>query len=431
MINKILEMLNNNKEISAWTLSESLNSSKELFYIKDRLDMNRRADTHEFKVKVYVDFEDGGEKYKGHASIEFGASTSPEEAQNKINDAIFSAKFVKNKWYDLPANTENDYVKNTKFNNLDELTKLGGEIHKALFKDYGTKSKVNSCEVFAIEGSRRVITSKGTDVEYPYSEFTFEIVTDCDTGKEPVEIFNGYYLTHIDIARIEEIVHKQLKETEGRSEAVRNEKLENQRVIISGDAVEELLSYYLAHASDSRIYSGTSLAKHGEIFGSADAVQKLNIRINPTLACSIDASPVDSEGKILNNYILFDDSKVANIQTSARFSHYLGVPNIGSASTFEVEGGELPLSDFMRGDYIEILAFSSFIVEPSTGDFGGEFRLAKVVKNGTESYITGGSISENIMKIGDRMRFSKELAERRRSIAPKAIIIDGITVAGE
>lgn len=52
------------------------------------------------------------------------------------------------------------------------------------------------------------------DVEYPSNKFTFEIVTDCNIGDEPVEIFNGYDLTSIDYSKIEEIVDKQLLETE-------------------------------------------------------------------------------------------------------------------------------------------------------------------------------------------------------------------------
>lgn len=431
MINKIIKILQNNNKISAWTLSEKIDSSMELFFIKDKLDINRSADTHEFDIRVYVDFEENGEKYRGHATIAVGTSANEDEIKAKIEDAVFSAGFVKNKWYDLPVNADNTYEPNVKFNNLSDLKERYGEVHSALFRDYGTESKVNSCEIFAIEGSRRVVTSKGTDVSYPYSEFTFEIVTDSDKGAEPVEIFNGYYLTHIDIAHIEEIVKRQLEETEGRSKAVRNPKLENRRVIISGDAVEEFISYYLDHASDARIYSGISLAKLGEVFGDPSAAQKINIRINPSLSCSKDARPVDGEGKILSAYTLYKDSVVENIRTTARFSHYLNIPNIGSASTFEADGGDTSIAEYMQGDYIEILAFSSFIVEPSTGDFGGEFRLAKMVENGKTSYITGGSISENIMKIGSKLRFSKELTERRSSISPKALIIEGITVAGE
>ena len=75
------------------------------------------------------------------------------------------------------------------------------------------------------------------------------------------------------------------------------------------------------------------------------------------------------------------------------------------------------------------LIFSSFLMDPTTGDFGGEFRLAKIVENGKETFITGGAISENVYEIQNEMLFSKELLTYKSSIAPKAIILNNITVS--
>lgn len=244
------EHQNPDRPISDWTISEIQNRATELFFIEDRLDLNRSVRTHEFSVSVYTDFTEDEVKYRGHASCIVGISDHPEEIEKKIEYALFSASFVKNKWYDLPVNHAVNHgetaVEMTRFENIADLETRFEEVHNIIYADYGFASKVNSCEIFAIEGTRRVITSKGTDVRYPYSEFTFEVVTDCNAGDEPVEIFNGYYLTHIDSEQIREIIKKQLLETEGRSKATRNRKLENQRVILSGDAVEDFLSFYIS-----------------------------------------------------------------------------------------------------------------------------------------------------------------------------------------
>ncbi len=430
MIEQIRELLNRD-DISAWTIAEEKYSSSELFFIRENLDMNRLAEVHEFRVCVYVDFEQADEKYKGDAVFLVGISDSKEEIQKKIDDAVFSAGFVKNKWYDLPCNDETKYLTLKAFENRKELQEKYDEIHRTIYKSYPYSAKVNSCEIFSREGFCRVITSKGTDITYPHGEFFFELVTDSNEGEEPIEIFNDYSLTHIDIAEIEKIVDKQLMETDGRSRAIRNRKLEDQRVIISGDAVEEFFFFYVDQASDSWIYQGGSRAKLHENFLSPDAQEKLNIRMNPALENSIYAKPVDREGKILSGYTLYEAGKVQNLRTSARYSHYMGIENMGSCSTFEMDGGKNSLSDYLKGDYIEILAFSSFIMDPTTGDFGGEFRLAKWVKDGEIHFITGGAISENIFKIQNQMHFSKELEQRKYSITPKAIILDNVTVSGQ
>ena len=429
MIYKIKKLLEENSKISAWLINENTSSSSELFFIKDKLDMNRSCDTTEYSVNVYVDFKEGETLYKGDSLFVINPNDSLEEIKSKINDAVFSAGFVKNKWYDLPTNKTNDIQELKAYKNLSMLKDNYKEIYNVFFKDYKYESKVNSCEIFSVEGKKHVITSKGTDVSYPYSRFIFEIVTDCETGKEPVEIFNGYYLTNIDLELIENIINKQLIETQGRSKAERNKKLENKRVIISGDAVEEFLSFYLSQATDSMIYQQVSKAKLNENFFNKDSKEKLTITINPTLDTSINAKPVDEEGKILNSYILYEDGVVKNLRTSAMYSQYLNVENVGKANTFEVKGGSVSLNEYLKEDYIEILAFSSFLMDPTTGDFGGEFRLAKIVENGKETFITGGAISENVYDIQNEMFFSKELFTYKSSIAPKAIILNNITVS--
>lgn len=430
MLLEIKKLLENNTKISAWVINENISSSSELFFIKDKLDMNRACDTKEYHISIYVDFKENDILYKGDSIVVVSASDSIEEIQTKINDAVFYAEFVKNKWYDLPTNESNVIKGINSFKNLSILKKDYETIFNVFFKDYGYESKVNSCEIFAIEGLKRVISSKGTDVSFPYSRFIFELVTDCETGFEPVEIFNGYYLTEIDLELIEVLIKKQLSETYERSKAIRNEKLENKRVIISGNAVEEFLKFYIDQATDSSIYQKISKAKLNENFFN-NSKEKLNIVMNPYLSSSINSMPVDAQGKILKPYVLYEDGVLKNLRTSARFSHYLNVENLGNVNTFEVKGGEVSLNEYIKDNYIEIMEFSSFIMDTNTGDFGGEFRLAKVVENGKESFITGGAISENIFDIQNEMLFSKETLVYKSSICPKAIILDNITVSGK
>lgn len=427
MLNRIKAILNSKKNISAWIISESKSSSAELFFVKDRLDMNRATDVHEYALKLFVDFTEENIKYRGDASVLISPADSDTELEQKIERAAFSASFVKNKWYPLPKNENKEPISVKKYNNIEDLKNNYSKIQNILFKEYPYKSKINSCELFAIEQTKRTVTSEGIDISYPFSEFTFEIVSDNNYGKEPVEIFNDYYLPNIDLERLESIVQKQLAETDGRSQAVDCKKLENIRVLLSGDAVEELLFFYLSQATDKMIYMNISKVKQGEQFAN----NKLNITLDPALPSSLYAKPVDSEGKILEKYSLFENGKAVNLRTSSQFSHYLNLENKGQISTFVVDGGDKTYDELTSGDYIEILTFSSFLMDSTTGDFGGEFRLAKLVQNGKESYVSGGALSENIFKLQDKMMLSKELEKRTYSVSPKAIAFDNVCIAAK
>ncbi len=431
MIEKIKKILNSFNELSGWTISEEKSSSKEVFMIKDFIDMNRACVTNEFSVRVFVDFEVDGVKYKGDSEANFGISDSEEEIMEKIKTAIFSASFVKNKWYDLPNDKNEEPLKIKAYKTIDNFNDNFSEIQKIIYKDYGFKAKVNSCELFATEITKRVVTSKGVDVTYDSNRFTFEIVTDSNEGKEPVEIFNGYYLTDVKKEEIEKIIKKQLEETDGRSQAVRCKEMHNVRVLLSDYAVDEFFDFYISQVSGSMIYKKISRAEIGKMFQKEDAKNLITIKMNPVLETSIHSRPIDAEGKILKPLTIIKDGKVENIVTGSRFAQYLNVEPTGSMNTYEVSGGKKDLSEYTNESYLEILAFSSFIMDSATGDFGGEFRLAKLVENGKVSYVSGGAITENVFDIQDKMEITKDTCIRQHSITPKAIILNNINVTGD
>lgn len=128
---------------------------------------------------------------------------------------------------------------------------------------------------------------------------------------------------------------------------------------------------------------------------------------------------------------MYKNGVVENLVTNAKYSYYLKVKNMGQSPVFEVSGGDISVEELKSQDYIEVLAFSSFLMDSTTGDFGGEFRLARLVKDGVKSFITGGSISLNVKEVQDSMIFSKELKSRKNSLAPAVIAFDNVTIAGK
>jgi predicted Zn-dependent protease len=424
MLNAIIDILENNHQISDWIIEDTAKSTLELFFVRDRLDMHRRTNIHDYAVRVFVNFTDDGIDYKGDAEISLGAGYSPDECRAKIEDAVVSASFVKNKSYDLP----DDHGKPIALPPIDNIGTLedGYEaIFDTCFKPRPYPSKINSLELFATNATTRIVTSHGLDMTFPQSSFMFEPVTDADIGKEPVEIFNDYTLRTPDLDQIDAKIDRQLRETEERSKAVQAQPLKHTRVILTGNAVPTFLSCYTWQATDRPIYKQQSRAKLGERFMPDNARQTLNIRIDPTIPSPF-ARPVDREGKRLEAYPLYRDGVVENLRTGARYSHYLGIPNRGTTPCFSVAPGDQPLAHYMQDDYTEIVTFSSFLCDPLTGDFGGEFRLARQHIGNQTSYITGGAIADNLFNCQANMCFSKELETYDVAIAPKAIILNGL-----
>lgn len=425
MLKDIIDVLKSNSEISEYIVVQKSFKSKELFFIKDKLDMNRGVSTSEYELTIYKDFSIDNEQYRGSASLLLDDEDSKIDIERKINKALFSAQFVKNNWYELPSNEEKELEIINDYDIFLDFESKYEDINRILFKEYPYVSKVNSCEVFVNSETKRIISSKDVDVKYTNNKFVFEIVTDNNSGNEPVEIFDGYSLNTIDLNEFESIIDKQLSNTDGRSKAVKAKNVKDMNVILSNDAVEQLLKFYLNQASDTFAYQKISGAKLNEKF--YEGIESLDIELDP----SINNIPVDSEGKILKPYKIFEDSILKAYKNSAKFSYYLNVENKGNIESFSVKSGKTSYENFKKGDYIEILAFSSFLCEYDTGNFGGEFRLAKVKEGEKEYYITNGAISENIFEAQKSMEFSSETIKRKSSIAPLAILLRNVNITGE
>lgn len=82
------------------------------------------------------------------------------------------------------------------------------------------------------------------------------------------------------------------------------------------------------------IFNKISKAKLGEKF--LIGAEKINLRINPFLANAVDRRPVDDEANALASCVLYKDNVLVNLISGAKYSHYLGIENLGS-KVFELE----------------------------------------------------------------------------------------------
>ena len=66
---RLINILKQNEKITDWIVVNTESKSNEVFLIKDKVDMNRSCVTNETSVRVFVDFEENGDKFKGDLSL--------------------------------------------------------------------------------------------------------------------------------------------------------------------------------------------------------------------------------------------------------------------------------------------------------------------------------------------------------------------------
>lgn len=422
MLNKIIDILNANKAVSGWLISDNKIESRELFFVKDELNMNRRKDVHHIQLTVYKDFEEDGTKYKGSASVKLSPAMSEKEISDKIDQVAYSASFVKNPYYDL-VEPSDDKIKD--LSRDEDIFKVLPQIVDAVYKNNNYKNgKVNSSEVFVVKNTLRIINSLGVDETYSYNSGEIELVIDWIESGEEVEVIEVLDFSNFSAEEIERKVKEAFDNAKNRAIAKQIYDIKGAPVMLTGESVKEFLSYYVVQASASMVYKKYSQAQVGNnLQGDEIEGDTVNIELLPEISGSVSSRYIDADGVKVKELSLVEDGVLKSYHGDSKHSQYLGINVTGSIPNVSVEGGAQSFEQLIDGKCLEVISFSSFQMDTITGDFGGEIRLAKLHDGDKIVPLTGGAITGNISKAQKNMLLSKQTHRICEYIIPKGLKI--------
>ena len=419
-ITRILEELG----VKKWKLVEKRVKAKELFFIKNSLDMNRAKDVTKYELTVYEDFRDGSEDYMGSSTILIHPTMTKNEIDEKISSAIFAAKFVKNKPYPLAKGVEKH------IENSSETFKALDEIVNAVFTPTNDKSWINSVEIFLNDEKMRILNSNGLDVSFEKGKLEIEFITNSKNDDEEVELYWNLKTSDFSPSRISSKVSQALEITVDRSRAKPTPKVKGIPVIFDESGTKEILSYYVESASALKVYEHMSNAKIGEKIQGDFKGSGITLFVDPVLEGSYFSRPFDEDGFELKKVKLIDDGVLLSYWGNLRFSHYLNVEPTGSLTNFIVKTGKKKVKEFRKEKHIELKTFSDFQMDTLTGDFAGEIRLGWYFDGENRIPITGGSVSGNIKDIQGNFELSNESVQEENYLGPLALKAYNVKIAG-
>lgn len=433
MLGRIKNILSNIDGIDAWKIVEKTIESKELFFIKKELDMNRGKDVTNITLTIYKDFEEEGKKFRGSSTINIHPTMSDEEIANEIKDALYAGGFVKNEYYplanpvnEIPQKLESRFNKDSMSN---WITKLTQDI---FIRDKYDNGWINSAELFLDKIKVRIVNSEGIDVSYDTYRGQLEFITNWKEGEsEEVELYQDILFSDYDANLIPNAVDEMLKISKDKAVAKPTPKLNNIPVILSGEPVNTIFKYYYNKACGRLIYEHISTAKVGESIQGDDVKgDKINMILDPYLENSTFSAPYDEDGFLLKKVTVYEDGILKRYWSDLRHAYYLNIEPTGVIRNIVINGGKKTLEDLKKGAYLELKSFSDFQIDTITGDFAGEIRLGWY-NNGNEIVpVTGGSISGNINEVHKEMYLSKELQKRNNFLGPVSIKMFNVNIAG-
>ncbi len=398
--------------------------SAELFFIKKELDMQRLKKVQTADVSVYHVFEEGDNRFRGVASVQVQDSLTQPEMEKLFADAYYAAGFVKNKYYDLYEGTKVGMVQAKDPFGEKTLNEMVQGFAQALFaEDVYKEVFINSAEIFASRLTVHIRSSRGVDVSYNRSRVQGEFVVQCTSGQD-VETYQDFSYNGWNLDAIREKARNTIELTRARARATTAPAAGEYRLILSGGYVNEFMSYYVNRASSFAIYQKYSTFSVGCDVQGGEVSKD---RVNMTMKSNV---PFSDEGIPMKNRELVKDGKLMMIHGGNRFAQYLGIAPTGNFDGYKVEAGNVSIEQMKEQPYLEVVNFSDFQMDWFTGHFGGEIRLAFLYDGKTVTPVTGGSVNGNIFEAQKSLVFSKEMQVEKDFEGPKAVAMDGVSVAG-
>ena len=89
-----------------------------------------------------------------------------------------------------------------------------------------------------------------------------------------------------------------------------------------------------------------------------------------------------------------------------------------------------PEAEVRQGDYLEVVEYSAFQVDPMGGDIAGEIRLGYLHQGGEIRIVSGGSVTGQMADAIPTMTFSSETEQYDNFVIPRVTRLKNLKITG-
>ncbi len=408
---------------AAWRIEKNEDESAELFFVREQLDTRRFKDVSRLRVTVFRDDADGN---RGFTGVDLTPGLTEEEIRRKLEEGYYAASFAMNPGFEQPDPVQAEIPPaDTPLMRLPLYESAGRMAAALLAGNDHPQAFLNSAEIFAERTHTRILSSEGTDVSWTQAKVKGEFVAQC-REPEDVEIYKDFEYDELEEDALTALVRETLAFAADRARAQKILASGEYDLVLTGENVREILDYYLTRASAYMIYPGYSSWQRGALVQPAEkGYESLDLGLKAS-------APFSNEGIPMKDRVLLDMGVLKTIPGINRFCRYLDTEPTGEYRKLSCDNeGSCSLAELKKGPCLWAVTFSDFQMDPMSGYFGGEIRLAYLIgEDGSVTPVTGGSVSASILEAQGRLLLSKERFTSARYEGPAGIRICGVSVAG-
>jgi len=440
------------QQFYAWKLNVLHYESRQSLMIcndKNTLEQyqNRNVLDHSYQIVVYTNHSEP--KLMGSSSFNIDPLNNLED---QIDKTYQNSLLVGNKPWKLPTKINKDYEKVLTCDPIikDDLNSahnnMISEINESISSLDGVK--VNSLELYTNLQTTYFETSEGFNGQKDNSDIYFEMAIEKLPLPNTQEILKYKKAISIEDANLSSFIKETSDEAMSISETIVPKTSSNLNIIIDGEAISSLLTKLTGHLNAGREYEKSPFMKKGDSILSTDKISgsdSINLTLDPTTPVMALSTPFTSEGMSPVKANVIKDNIVTNQLIHERIAQYLSKEPNYILGNIILDLGDLSKTELIDSveECIEILSFSSLLINPNTLTWSSEIKLGKMFKNGKlVSMVKGGVISGDIkinltnFKLSNQEVKVNEIAggfdEAKGYVGPSHMLIQsGIKVVGE
>jgi len=429
----IKNYLNKNKTIIFWTINGKTTNRSEKYYIFNEIESERVINETNYRIKIYKLLKEGNNKFIGETSFTIPSNYEEDKINKMIQQAAFSADFVKNQYFEIPTNKftyENINNSDSLIDNShdESINFIRNEILKEVNKNSNIKLSAN--EIFVSSNFNFYLDSKGNEYNYNDTDILLEFVL---LGGKDLEVETHYINREkfIKNLNLSEIVDEYIKYTEDNSRAILPE-TGKYDVVFGGDALTSFFNFHLFHADAFSFYNNASIFKPENPVHENPEFDKLTLISDPFLKGGTRVKVSDDYGYPLKKYTIIENNIFKNIVADTKYSYYLKCNNTGPVTNIIVKPGKTSIDDLIHQENtLYLTRFSTFSPKEMTGAFSAEIRSGYLYKNGKIIPIKGGAVTGSMKETFKKILFSKETIQKGNYSGPKGIKAFNIDITGK
>ena len=410
----------------AWEITDTREEGWEFYFIRRRLDQNRAKLVEHIRVTVYKKSEDG--QFLGSASGEIAPTADEAEARSIVDGLLHNAAYVRNPFYTL----------NGPFEGMDQA---GNEPvdPAAVAKDFieavravpeTATEDINSWELFVSAVNRRFVNSEGVDVTSAYPSCMLEAVINARRDGHEIELYRLYKSGGCDRETLSRDIGEVLRFGKDKLIAGNTPNLGKADVVFSTDAALEIYDWFATRMNAAFKARGLSDWEADKPVAEGATGDRITLTAVKRLPNSSRNAACDAEGAPVRETVLIQDGIAKRFLGNRQFSQYLGLTESFQPGNLTATGGSQSAEALRQGQFLEVVEFSDFQVNPMNGDIAGEIRLAYWHDGDTVTPVSGGSVTGTMADFAKTMRMSRELRQYDCWLIPAVTRLSGVTVTG-